>query len=421
MFGTVVDKIGALLSRNFLLANFFPFLIFTVTNLLLADAVVPGARALFQRVFTWDSGSQALLFGTILVAIAVIAYIVSPLTAAVQQALEGKLWIPEWLENRMRTEQNQIANALKDARDRALRHNDAVSGLVNALQRQLVNANRASSALNVLGPDAANQIADAETALDAVALLATPGDAAEQAALDALRPAVQRTAVALRASATRLPNNAAAPERALAKRLAACQRRAADLVRRPANDAREALIHAQQALRGRFPVKGIWPTRIANVRAAVEAYSTDAYKVEFEFLWPRLKLALQKDEKVTAAIEAAKTQVDFLLLMVLLCVLFTAGWLAMFIALGRPLSVIVLGVLGQFTTLFFLRSVQESIKQLGQIVQATIDLYRFKVLQEMRLDLPRDLTSERALWQRLQRSSAGFGTVDIAYQRGAAS
>src|SRR5262245_59871953 len=152
MFSSVVDKIGSLLSRGFLLANFFPFLIFTVANLLLADAVVPGAHALFARVLTWDSGAQALLFSTILIAIAVIAYVVAPLTGVVQQMLEGRLFVPKPLQTALRREQSEIANALKSARDDANRHDDEVSELVNTLQARLVAANRINSTLGALGP-----------------------------------------------------------------------------------------------------------------------------------------------------------------------------------------------------------------------------------------------------------------------------
>ena len=418
MFGTVIDKIGGLFSRSFILASFFPFVIFAGASVIMAWVTLPATRPALTALFKMEAAKQAMVVATVMVMIAIVAYIVSPLTVAVRRVLEGDLLVPGWLQDLMRNEQREIANDLKNRRDRANDRDDRASDIHVQRHRQLMDARRVSSGLNVLGPDAEAQIAAAEAGLAQAAQLATPGHGADDATIDALQTAIDATTTALRNNAVKLPAAAPAADLALANRLAACQVQATGLLRQLVDDARQALISREEALRGRFPMKGIWPTRIANIRAAAESHGLDAYGIEFDFLWPRLKLAVQKDEKTAALIDAAKTQVDFSLLMVLLCGLFTAGWIIALVCLGgSPLVVIALGVVGQWTIVLFLRVVEESVKQLGELLSAAIDFYRFNLLREMDVDLPGSLVAERALWRRVQQSSTtGLGTVDIAYR-----
>jgi hypothetical protein len=418
MFGSVVDKIGGLVSRSFVLAIFFPFVIFTAASAAVAWIALPETRPALTTLFEIEPGKQAVILATVLIMIAVIAYVVSPLTVVVRRILEGDIFIPGWLRDMMRTEQRQIADDLKNHRDQANESDNNASDIFDLRFNQLIGARTTGDQTNALGPQASAQIVAAEGRLQRAKQLATPGHAADDATIAALQQAIDATLLALRNSSTKLPDTAPQAERALASRLAGCQTQATGLLRQVVDDAHQALITRQEALRGRFAMKGIWPTRIANIRAAAESHGSDAYAVEFDFLWPRLKLVVQKDDKTAALIEAAKTQVDFSLLMVLLCGFFTAGWIIVLVCFGgSPLAVIVLGVAGQWTILFFLQVVEESVKQLGELLSATIDFYRFKLLREMDIDLPGNLQAERALWRRVQQSSTtGLGTVDIAYR-----
>jgi hypothetical protein len=636
MFGTVVDKMGGLLSRSFILANFFPFLIFAAAGVALAWTALPETRPALKALFEMDPGKQAMVLATVLIMIAVIAYVVSPLTVVVRQILEGQ-FIPQGMQDSMRSEQQGIADDLKKQRDKANKRDDQVLEIFRKRLDDLAAARNTGDDLHKLAPNAKNQIDTAWQRLDSAEKLAIPGHAAEENTIEALQKAIDSTVEALRVNSTKLPdpasiadrdlaekladaqtrvtallrkvfnpdrvkqplselaaarsagdgldalgadaeaqidtalqrlqqaqnllipghaaddaaiaalesavdatvaalrdnstalpatasdqdrelaakladaqvraaallrnafdpdmvdrqlsdlaaarstgdalgklgadaeaqidtaleqleqmeklvaaghaaddativalksavdatvaalraNSATLPaaaseeDRELAARLADAQTKATTLLRRAVDDARQGLVNSQEALRGRFARKGIWPTRIANIRAAAESHGLDAYDIEFDFLWPRLRLAIQKDEKTAALIEAAKVQVDFSLLMVLLCGLFTAGWLIVLAFFGgSPLAVILLGLAGLWITFFFLRVVEESVKQLGELAGATIDFYRFKLLREMDIGLPGNLVAERDLWHRLQQSSAGLGTVDIAYRHG---
>jgi hypothetical protein len=418
MFGTVVDKIGGLLSRSFILANFFPFLIFAAASVALAWTALPETRPALKALLEMDAGKQAMVLATTLIMIAVIAYVVSPLTVVVRQILEGQ-FIPQGMRDSMRSEQQGIADDLKKRRDNANERDDEVLKIFRKRLEDLGAARNTGDKLDKLKPNAKNQIDTAWQRLDSAETLAIPGHAADENTIEALQKAIDSTVEALRVNPTKLPDPASIADRDLAQKLADAQTRATTLLRRAVDDAHQALVSSQEELRGRFALKGIWPTRVANIRAAAESHGLDAYTIEFDFLWPRLRLAIQKDEKTAAVIEAAKVQVDFSLLMVLLCGLFTAGWLLVLaLSGGSPLAVILLGLAGFWVTFFFLRVVEESVKQLGELVSATIDFYRFKLLREMDIGLPGNLVAERDLWHRLQQSSSGLGTIDIAYRHG---
>jgi hypothetical protein len=417
MFGSVIDKIGGLLSRSFILASFFPFLIFVAASLAMAWIALPQTRPTLTAFFELEAGKQAVVIATVMIAIAVVAYVVSPLTVVVRQMLEGRLFLPRWAQNKMLAGEQQTANDLKSQRDEANNRDNVASDFSKNKMDELFAARREGNKLKTLGTDVRIQIKAADKQLNETEKLATPGHGADDATMDALQQAADLTVIALRNNSIQLPDTASRADRILATTLQALQMRTMGLLQRAVDDARQGLIDTQETLYGRFPMKGIGPTRIANIRSAAESHGLDAYGIEFDFLWPRLRLAiLKEDEKVAEIIDNAKTQVDFSLLMVLLCALFTIGWvIALALLGGSPLTVILLGVAGQWIIFFFLRVVEESIKQLGELAGAAIDFYRFKLLRRLDVNLPGDLVAERALWQRLQQSTTALGTIDISY------
>lgn len=419
MFSSVIDKIGSLVSRSFVLANFFPFLIFTAAGVALAWLEFPTARRLLTAAYKLETGKQTLAIVVVLIAVAVVAYIFSPLTVAVRRILEGDILIGPRFRERLLAEQRQIADKLKNQRDAASRRDDEALVIRDEGIRRLVEARREGSVLNRLGPRAESEIESAERLLAEVKQLARSDGAATNNSIEALERAVAAAATALCNNSTRLPDTATDPEKKLAKRLSDCHLGIASLLRQVVDDARQDLVRIDGKLRGRFATKGIWPTRLANIRAAAEGHGEAAYQAEFEFLWPRLKLALQKDEKVAPLVELAQARVEFSLLMVLLCGLFTLGWVVALMLLGgSPFTILLLGTVGYWTTFLFLYVVEESVKQLGDLVSATIDFNRFKVLREMDIDLPGNLIAERMLWTRLQQSTTSFGAIDIPYRHG---
>jgi hypothetical protein len=417
MLSSIIDKMGALLSRSFILANFFPFLIFAVVNIGTAWIALPETREAIEKLWKMPAAEQAVAYAAAFIAMAIVAYVVSPLTVVVHRTLEGELFVPRCLRRIMEREQRAEANRLRDAVEDANDLDNKISDAVSAMQKKLTDARRKSNDLNTFDANAQNQIETAETNADTAIERARSRGSTHGETIAALEAAVTATVTALEHNRSRVPDGAPDHEKQLAAKLRGAQGKLTPLLRQAGDDARQVLVQAQNARRGRFALKVIRPTRIANVRAAAESYSADAYGIEFDYLWPRLRLALQKNEKTSYALDTAKAQVDFSVLMVLLCFLFTAAWVVILTFVGHsPLTLIVIGIAGQWAILLFFRVVEESVKQLGELVGAMVDLNRFDLLRQLDIDLPGTLTAERALWRRLQGSSSALGVVDIAYR-----
>ena len=67
---------------------------------------------------------------------------------------------------------------------------------------------------------------------------------------------------------------------------------------------------AQQFEYGSSPLA---PTRMGNVARTVQNYTVHRYNFNFEFLWSRLQVFAQKDKDFGPSLQAAKTQLDFLI------------------------------------------------------------------------------------------------------------
>ena len=66
--------------------------------------------------------------------------------------------------------------------------------------------------------------------------------------------------------------------------------------------------------------------------------------------------------------------------------------------------------------LFYLAATENYVA-FGELVRSSIDLYRFELVDALRVARPRSLRDERALWHALQRvSAAGQEGIDLSYR-----
>src|SRR6476661_1189364 len=90
MLGTLLEKLGTLLPRNFIIASFFPMLLFAAMNGLMLYWMSDRFHQAVQNYFAMDAGSQALIGFPILIAITLAAYIFSTLNLLQRELLEGQ-------------------------------------------------------------------------------------------------------------------------------------------------------------------------------------------------------------------------------------------------------------------------------------------------------------------------------------------
>jgi hypothetical protein len=89
-------------------------------------------------------------------------------------------------------------------------------------------------------------------------------------------------------------------------------------------------------------------------------------------------------------------------------------WLTrLVIARSSPLFATLAG--GIVAYAFYLAAV-EAASNYGRLIQSSIDVYRFRLLSEMKLPMPRNLIFERQLWQRVARLIIYGDDGSISYE-----
>src|SRR6266852_2678042 len=75
MLGTLLDKLGTLLPKNFIIANFFPVLLFASSHAVVLWLISGPFREWCQRFYLLDAGKQTLFGLPLLLSVALTAYI----------------------------------------------------------------------------------------------------------------------------------------------------------------------------------------------------------------------------------------------------------------------------------------------------------------------------------------------------------
>jgi hypothetical protein len=413
MLGTIVDKIQSLFSKGFLLGAFFPVLIFAVLNAAIAYfGLFPNFDVFGRLDWLWKQNAawQSFLTGTVLIAIGILAYLMSTLTDVFRRLLEGRyfanwptLW--EWIMARVR----QDVTAKQDAL------NGALATWTNRRRLSGQFANRLNTAM-----DAGNQPG-------------VPGDAALVAAarqrvqaLHTLDPAhanydtplvdaVTALEAALRANRTQNP---APAQLAIADELDMLYRTITNTeIKRWTQEAQRKYYGAWSNLYDSYVLDNLYPSRLGNLRAVAESYSGKTYGVSFEYLWPRLQPVILKNKEMSPLVELARANLDFALLMLSLAMITTAIWWVVLPIWGRsPWPFIAVGVIGPAVVAFCYLLVEESQILFGALMQSCVDIFRLDVLPLMHQPLPDTLSSERQRWQDLQRLPSAGGTIDLPFK-----
>jgi hypothetical protein len=190
----------------------------------------------------------------------------------------------------------------------------------------------------------------------------------------------------------------------------------------------------------------IMPTRLGNVLKSAEMYSQERYHLDAVSIWPRLQPALPKD--FADPLEDAKTSLDLMVTLSAFIMLFClplSAWLAVkssvqfpfwiplilavtafllrfyvpasfaiaaFVLIYFPANIqsvsIVIAKIQIFLTLSagvlllaliaYQNAIQAGIAY-GEKIKAAFDLYRWKVLEGLHLQLPKDFEKEQKIWE----------------------
>jgi hypothetical protein len=189
-----------------------------------------------------------------------------------------------------------------------------------------------------------------------------------------------------------------------------------------ASAAREAL-YQYQIMQTRIRVAGALEhpraTLVGDARFVVERYARDVYQVDFDFLWPRLLVAMKAekaDDSMLDTIETARSKVDFAVLSLVLAASVPAVWLLTLLIRGGPAWLfLTIGAATPPALVFFNELVFEGQLAFGEIVKTAIDKSRFLVLKMLRQPDPLSRGEERRLWARIAEAEKDGRVADLVY------
>jgi hypothetical protein len=153
-----------------------------------------------------------------------------------------------------------------------------------------------------------------------------------------------------------------------------------------------------------FSERELAPTRLGNDAAAVRAYCETRYGIAFDFFWPRFLIVMQKDAKVTDVIATAKIHLDFSIMMFTLITVSVLVWAGALWLFGRSIWTAILVLWGgPLIAMIWLQVVHASYANFAEIVRSAVDLYRFDLLDALRLPRPLRSDDEKRLWEAAAR------------------
>jgi len=402
MFSQVLDKIDSWLGRSFLVARFFPWLLFAGANLGLACLEFPAVRAFVQKEYKpIGTAEGAVDLVLALAAVAVVAYTISPAMQWITRILEGNgLWriVAEPLSLGRRLQRDELAAKAAEifhARASLPKKKDP---LVARLRQTLA----IGSAHGTVTDTASIKAAERELGkLQRLRLLNRPISSTDlELAIETFRHALLRNCADR--IALKPPINRTSYE--YATRLHAAFRQFTDVIIPYAIDIAEIReSHSDDANQRLFAISELAPTRLGNDVAALRSYCDTRYGFDFDFFWPRLQLAIA-DEKLTARLTTAKIQVEFSILSLTLNVMLVVIWLVVLGFWGTRLpTLLVIAVVGPLLITTWLWMVHESYSAYAELVRGVVDLTRFDLLKALRRSLPESTSAENAVWEKTIR------------------
>jgi hypothetical protein len=142
------------------------------------------------------------------------------------------------------------------------------------------------------------------------------------------------------------------------------------------------------------------PTALGNILSSGETYASDRYGIEVTVLWQRLYPLLPDDFVLILA--DARASYEFGLVISCLAAVFALGSFVYLLAVVAPLELCLGCYFGSFLLSYIAyRSSLSPAVVYSENVKAGVDLYRFKLLEQMRIEPPDDHDAEKQLWREI--------------------
>jgi hypothetical protein len=410
MLSNLLDKLGALLSKYFVIGSFIPVLIFAFLN-----------GALLYWNASWFRGwAESQLFdakvgfvmGVMLIGLAVTAYVFSSVSVFLREVLEGKHFRPLLPKALFENPQRKKRDGLLTERERAREEAATISDSRPKWRQTLSNASREGADTHTGTMTYDGKTGPAVEALNKVRNMYKQSKAIPHVDLE---ETVELLADALKTNDKRVKYGRGQSAKLT---LDEDQLELLILIDNAEDTWAAREVQAFNEKEFQFGMGEIAPTAMGNIAQSMQSYTYSRYHLNLETFWSRLQLVLQSNKDFYANLLDTKTQLDFLVACYWLSGLTTVLWIALLLWGGHSIwPFLVVSVVGPLLSMSFYRLAVKNYLVFADIVRTGVDLYRFGLLQSLHVVLPHSIRDERATWQALERlSSYGQEEYELSYQ-----
>lgn len=424
MFGTFFSKALELFGRSFLLASFLPCIVVLAVVMLWLDPNYFLDELLLAWIEEDSAGRKFSIALLILLGTYLVAYVVYGLrNALVWLFRSGGFWVVPALIRWRRREFIQRRRALDEQKGESLRVPQATAWVMAGFPAQdgvdMVYRDENQRAEQLLG-----KIERSLTRLER----AQPSAASRSLLPIDMERTLEEVLVLLHELSLRERDSVVEGLIGRVQDLAGTQKRLNEWCRsiqkRTYGEVAAAFSEGAQFP----PEKYVQPTLLGNVMSWMETYPKERYGLDLDLAYPRLRKVI--DEDYASLVEDRKMFFDFAIIFATLClfavVLFGAlcvvkvllvmpalvdwrveevlgGAGAMAARMSWLQGVAAVGFWTLASVAFYRISVL-SARSYGVMVHGAVDLYRFQLLEALKLKLPSNPQEEKRIWTELNRS-----------------
>lgn len=407
--GTVLERLSGLFSKYFLVASYFPVLVFLGLNAYYLYCV----NLAFRYAVGQGLGKETFQTVGVLVVAGVLSFLLSTMSQALREGLENPWFLPQKLRKEMeirrleeRASWEDELEQMRTARLQLIRNQASWDALLRQA-RQIGETLKTTNAYST------------PSSLDSLLLRFRRG---EQSSQDDVNTVVRQFADLLRTNNPSEKDSAVPPKRTPnAALLDSDEVRLRSFLQALPNRPESEAFNLYNRLQLNFSRNQIAATRMGNIALSVQGYFTSRYSLNFNFFWTRIQQVLQKEDKFFDVLQAAKAQLDFHVALFWLLFLFAiiwtpcsalwsfSIWLLAFAAIGAPVA----------AWMFYELAVQ-SYRAYADLLRTTVDLYHFNLLSSLHIRHPASIQDEREVWIGINQW-LGLGDYrDVEYESAAA-
>jgi hypothetical protein len=407
MLGTFLDKMSGIFDQRFIVAYWIP-IFFGLMLLVGLGMFLLGPSVMFGWWMSLNSAEKVLLGIGALLCVSLLAYLLETLTAPIVRLYEG-YWREGTLTRGLRTQKQKKLNDKKEAlaaaeldltiRIKALRaEQEVVADQQSDLTDRLKTLSVERETLAIQQSELASRLRALSVELEDVTdqqsdlTIHTKTLNDEQVTLTARENDLLVRLKVLNDEQVILT----ARENDLLVRLKATEDK------KKALDAKLAYVYAAYYLKYPRDLDHLKPTRLGNVLAAAEEYSSQVYSLDGVIWWPRLAPLLPVTFR--AQVDTALTPMLTALNLSMILTLFALPSGMLVLPFSRPWWLLPIISLGELLLGWICYSAAVSqAKDYGKVIRVAFDLYRHEILKQMHLPVPDNLTDERLLWASLNK------------------